>query len=136
MKSKWKVIFFLLVIITISTIFVTLGISNKEAKLVNVEYYFYNPCKSCTEGEEFKMKLEGNISEANIVDSDSYKITVKNIAENNTNEEFKKLTKDMSFSNEIEASVPLLKVNDIFIFGIEAIEKEGIEIIEQESKRR
>lgn len=136
MKSKWKVIFFLLVIITISTTFVTLGISNKEAKLVNVEYYFYNPCKSCTEGEEFKRKLEENISEENMVDSDSYKITVKNIAENNTNEEFKKLTKDMSFSNEIEASVPLLKVNDIFIFGIEAIEKEGIEIIEQESKRR
>lgn len=135
MRGKGKITIFLSLFIIILTGFFELGISQIKEKIVNIEYYFYNPCRSCTDGEEFKETLEESINEANIVDSKIYEILVKNIADNNINEEFKKLTKDMKISNGLEPSVPLLKVNDVFIFGTETIEREGIKIIEQEIKR-
>lgn len=135
MKSKVKNVIGILLLITILLGICVFGISKNKNKLVNIEYYFYNPCKSCTDGEEFKENLEMMINEKKIVNPESYKISAKNIAEDNVNDEFKKITKNINITDELEASVPLLIVNDIFIFGTEAIEKEGIKVIEKESKK-
>lgn len=135
MKSKVKNVIGILLVITILLGICVFGISKNKNKLVNIEYYFYNPCKSCTDGEEFKENLEMMINEKKIVNPESYKISAKNIAEDNVNDEFKKITKNINITDELEASVPLLIVNDIFIFGTEAIEKEGIKVIEKESKK-
>lgn len=135
MKSKVKKVIGISLVITILLGIYVLGISKNEKKLVNIEYYFYNPCKSCTDGEEFKESLEMMINEKKIVNPESYKISAKNIAEDDVNDEFKKITKNIKMPDGLEPSAPLLKVNDFFIFGTEAIEKEVIEVIEKESKK-
>lgn len=135
MKSKVKNVIGILLLITILLGICVFGISKNKNKLVNIEYYFYNPCKSCTDGEEFKENLEMMINKKKIVNPESYKISAKNIAEDNVNDEFKKITKNINITDDLEASVPLLIVNDIFIFGTEAIDKEGIKVIEKESKK-
>lgn len=135
MKSKAKKVIGISLVITILLGICVLAISRNEKRLVNIEYYFYNPCKSCTNGEEFKGNLEMMINEKKIVNPESYKISAKNIAEDDVNDEFKKITKNIKMPDGLEPSVPLLKVNDIFIFGTEAIEKEGMEVIEKESEK-
>lgn len=135
MKSKVKKVIGISLVITILLGICVFGISKNKKKLINIEYYFYNPCKSCSDGEEFKENLEMMINEKKIVNPEGYEISAKNIAEDDVNDEFKKITKNINITDGLEASVPLLIVNDIFIFGTEAIEKEGIKVIEKESKK-
>lgn len=131
MKKKSKFIIFILASIFIFISLFSIKTLSAKEKIMSIEYYFYNPCKSCNDGEKFAEDLKAKIKEKNLHEEE-FKITTRNIAEKENDDLFKKITKDIENSDGLETSVPLLKVNNIFIFGTEAIEKEGVLVIEKE----
>lgn len=118
-------ILFLVMIIIIGTNVVKAEKKLKE-KLV-IEYYYYTPCASCTDGEDFKAKLEEKISD--FITLDEYEFILNNTAKEDAYNKFIELTDDLEMPEGKVADLPMLKIEENYIFGVEAIEEQGEEII-------
>ncbi len=63
--------------------------SGREKK-VTVEYYYYNSCDSCTEGEHFEQEFKENISD--VIGEEAYTFVLKDVSKDEFYQEFMKLT--------------------------------------------
>ena len=59
-------------------------------KKVTVEYYYYNSCDSCTEGEHFEQEFKENISD--VIGEEAYTFVLKDVSKDEFYQEFMKLT--------------------------------------------
>ena len=90
-----------------------------EAKeKVVVEYYYYNSCDGCTEGEHFEQELKESVSD--VIGEEEYTFLLKDVSKENYYEEFQELTKNQR-TEDFYPQPPLLKVGDIFLYGLDDI---------------
>ncbi|MGL5379610.1 hypothetical protein [Clostridium sp.] len=126
-KIAIMTMFFLIIATVIGTSIVKADKKLKE-KLV-IEYYYYTPCASCTDGEDFKGKLEEKISE--FITIDEYDFILNNTLKDDAYNKFMEVTENIEMPEGKVADLPMLKIEDNYIFGVEAIEKYAEETIRQ-----
>lgn len=97
-----------------------------------VEYYYFNPCKSCTVGEDFKAKLEEEI--ADIINVDEYEIQINNTSDENANKKHKNIMNSIDMPEGDVIDLPMIKIDKNYIFGVESIEKNTKDIIQKVKK--
>lgn len=130
MSKKYKVLILFISVL----VFVFIGytsvnsLTKKKDKLV-IEYYYFNPCSSCTSGEEFKARLEEDIDD--IIDIDEYEIQINNTANEESNKKHENIIKDIDMIESDGATLPMIKIEENYIFGVESIEKNTKDIIDK-----
>lgn len=127
--KKYKI---LVGILIFSSVFigstVVKSMTSKSEKII-VEYYYFNPCRSCTYGEEFKAKLEEEISD--IISVDEYEIQINNTSDENSNKKHKNIMSSIDIPEGEAIDLPMIKVGENYIFGVEAIEKNTKAVIQK-----
>ncbi len=97
-------------------------------KKVTVEYYYYNSCDSCTEGEHFEQEFKENISD--VIGEEAYTFVLKDVSKDEFYQEFMKLTEGKR-TEDFYPQPPLLKIEDNFLFGLDEITERSRDVMIQ-----